>query len=67
MGVVSRASLIAGRAVSVAVIARVAKRYPIVALVAFIVRRRRTKASRDDRSVVRLRRGETLTVTDRVR
>jgi hypothetical protein len=63
----SRVSLIAGRSVGVALIARIAKRYPIIALIAFVVRRRRNKARRDEKSVVRLRRGETVTITDRVR
>jgi hypothetical protein len=72
MSPAARASRLAGRAVAGALIARttatVARRYPIVAVALFVARwwrRRNARLARSDRTVVRLRRGETVTVSDK--
>jgi endonuclease YncB( thermonuclease family) len=72
MSPAARVSRLAGRAVAGALIARttatVVRRYPIVAVALFVARwwrRRNARLARSDRTVVRLRRGETVTVSDK--
>jgi hypothetical protein len=65
MPVRSSASRRAGRAVGAAVIVRSLKRYPIVVLVLFCWRWARRRASRVERTTVRLRADETITLQEK--
>jgi predicted negative regulator of RcsB-dependent stress response len=65
MSVPRTSSRFAGRAVGATIMARTVKRYPIVAVVWFGWRWWQRRAAREERSTVRLRAGETITVQDK--
>lgn len=65
MGIIVRLARFVGRVLGMSVIGRVGKRYPIVALTLFVVRRWRKRQTRADRQVITLRAGETITVSDK--
>jgi len=65
MGPMSRTSRVAGRFVGAAAIARLTKRYPLVAVVLLVWKWRRRRAAHTDHQVIRLKAGETITVSDR--
>lgn len=66
MGLLLRVWRVVGRTVTMTFVSRVARRYPVVTITLFVWRWWKRRAIRDDRSVVRLRRGESVVVTDRV-
>ncbi len=67
MSVLRPVSRFAGRAVGATVVARTAKRYPIVVVAMFLWRWLRRRELRVARTRVRLRAGETITVQQKQR
>lgn len=65
MGIVARASRVAGRAVGLTAFSRASKRYPIIGLAIVVWRWWRRREARTERRVISLKPGETVTVSDR--
>lgn len=66
MNLLLRVSRVVGRTAAMTFVARIARRYPLVTVSWFVWRRWKRHSARTERSVVRLRSGESVTITDRV-
>jgi hypothetical protein len=65
MGFVTMVSRAVGRGASATFVTRMARRYPVVAVALFALRWWRRRSIGANTTVVRIRPGETLTITDR--
>ena len=67
MGVLTVVLRVVGRTASTTFVTRVGRRYPIVTVALIALRWWRRRSTRTQRTVVRIRPGESLTISDRSR
>jgi len=65
MGAMSRTPRVAGRLIGATAVARFTKRYPLVAVLLFVWKWWRRRTAHTDHQVIRLKAGQTITVSDR--